>query len=686
MDSRSGSPAPSARAPHLRRPPWRWMVPTTAALGLTVFGGARALGQAPPSSSSAPAVAPSSAEAGDGEPLDVVVIAPRRTEERLRDSPIAVDVIDRREIETSGARDAAGVLVTQAGIQIDRTFAGDGLLMQGLEPQHTLIVIDGERLVGARDGVLDLSRIYAADIQQIEIVRGPASAVYGSDAMAGVVNIVTRPPDAALGVSAQGRYGATRGPTSFFRDMPQQGDAWISATAGSDQLRSRLSFGYRRVASFDLAPETPATTGPQRDTYAGNARLDWLPSARFHAPLFVRVARRDLRAVDESTAGVAVFDRTQRSDDLTVTTSPSLTLRRGGAVQFSGSYARQRAQYVRDQRRDDDGDQVEDSREQLGTLRAQAHTHIVSALLATGGVELLGQQYRSPRLRDTGRRGRVSPFAELSWTISERLHASLLPSIRIDVDSQYGANVSPRLALRIDPIERLILRAAIGRGFRAPTFAELLLDFQNSAASYRVQGNPDLDPESAIGASVSAELEAAKWLSVFVNLYHNELWDLIDTGLVEVSGGEQIFRYLNRARARTQGVEAIVEVRFSGIFRAKLTYALTVATDLEQDRPLPGRARHRGAAQLIAGGGAAPWTLSTRGQVVGSRSFTANMQTGEIGSDDSAPPYATLDARAAYRVIDPLELFLVAENLTDVQPVNAPLTPLTLYLGLNVAY
>ena len=256
----------------------------------------------------------------------------------------------------------------------------------------------------------------------------------------------------------------------------------------------------------------------------------------------------------------------------------------------------------------------------------------------------------------------------------------------MDVDSQYGVNVSPRLALRIDPVEGLILRAAIGCGFRAPSFSELLLDFQNSAANYRVKGNESLDPESSIGASVSAELTATRWLNLFVNLYHNELWDLIDSGLVEVTGGEQIFSYVNRDRARTQGVEAIIDVRILRIIRAKLTYALTIAQDLEQNRPLPGRARHRGAAQFIVGGGNAAWTLSTRCQLVGTRTFPADAQTGEIALDRPAPAYATVDARAAYRVIDPLELFLVADNITDVQPESAPLTPLTLYLGLNIVY
>jgi outer membrane receptor for ferrienterochelin and colicins len=127
------------------------------------------------------------------EPIDIVVTG-RRSPERLGESAVAVEVITREQIVTSGARDAAQILANQPGIQIDSSFRGEAIQMQGLDPQHTLILVDGERLIGARDGALDLTRLFAGDIERIEIVRGPASAIYGSDAIAGVVNVITRLP------------------------------------------------------------------------------------------------------------------------------------------------------------------------------------------------------------------------------------------------------------------------------------------------------------------------------------------------------------------------------------------------------------------------------------------------------------------------------------------------------------
>jgi len=617
------------------------------------------------------------------EVVDVVVTAPRRFEERRSDGVLATEVIDRAQIETSGARDAAQALATQAGVQLDGSFAGTGVVLSGLEPQHTLIVVDGERLVGARDGVLDLSRFYAADIAQIELVRGPASAAYGSDAMAGVINIVTRAPRAELGGSVQGRYGATRGTPSFLDGVGRHGDAWASATGGGDHVRARASAGYRRIAFFDRTPETPSLTSGRIEQVAGNARMDVRVRDDVRVPLFLRVARREERTIDESASG-AVYDRTQRTDDLTATLAPRVRFGGEKQLQLTASYARQRARYLRDQRGDDDGDVVEDAREQLLTARAQAQAPLASWLGLAGGLELLGQSYRSPRLEDDGLRGRASPFVELTCRFAERLNGSVAPSARVDLDSQFGVNVSPRLALRVDPRAWLALRASVGRGFRAPSFSELLLDFQNAAASYRVRGNPDLRPESSVGAHGSAELRASDAVRVTVSAFRNDLRDLIDTGLVEVVGGEQQFAYVNVRRARTQGAEATARLRAHALVELELGYAFTHARDLTADRPLSGRARHRSTARLVLGGGAQPWTLSARCQLAGKRAFAPADDAATSGV--SAPAYVAVDARAAYRLADEVEPFVVAENLTDTRGPSLPLRPLTLYAGLNLSY
>ncbi len=616
--------------------------------------------------------------------VDALIVTGRRSEERLGDSPVAVEVIDREQIVSSGARDAAQVLSTQPGVQIAGSFAGETILLQGLDPQHTLVLVDGERLVGARDGAIDLSRFFAADIERIEIVRGPGSAIYGSDAMAGVINIITRPAAKDPSASLYGRVGLTRGAERLASDVGRHGDGWLSLGGGFDTLRARVSGSYRRQAAFDLSPNTVSTTGAEANITGGQARLVWLPSKRTRVPLSLRLQRRDQDAIDESGSG-AVTDRTTRFDELAVVLAPTFSLRERDTLTVSTNYSATRSQLARDQRGDDDGDDYEKAVEQLASTRVQYDAAVTDRLLMTSGIEVLGQDFDSPRLSTHAQRGRISPYAQADLTLTDqpRLYSVLVPSARVDLDSQYGVNVSPRLALRVDPFNGLALRGAVGRGFRAPSFTELYLDFANPSANYRVSGNEELNPERSIGSSLSAEYFGTRWFVATLNLFRHDVRDLIDTRLVEVVGGTQQFAYVNVGRARSQGTEAMWRVQATNWLLFDLTYTFTHARDLDKDRALPGRALHRGSLRVALGGDKRRWSGSVRTLLVGMRRFYEDDAAG--GTDLTvARPYVTADARAAYRVGEHVEPFLSGENLTNVGGPELPLRPTTVFVGVTI--
>ena len=111
-----------------------------------------------------------------------------------------VDVIDREEIEAAGAETIAAVLETHPGIEVEPGLRGFTIRMQGLDPEYVLILVDGERAQGRLGGGLDLTRFPADAVERVEIVKGAGSALYGSDAVAGVINIITRRPKEAVEV------------------------------------------------------------------------------------------------------------------------------------------------------------------------------------------------------------------------------------------------------------------------------------------------------------------------------------------------------------------------------------------------------------------------------------------------------------------------------------------------------
>jgi outer membrane receptor for ferrienterochelin and colicins len=151
--------------------------------------------QPSPASSSTPAPSFDDNNAATATAGEVIVVTGTRSETPLAASPVTTEVIDRKRLEESGVQTVSEALTLRPGLWIDHSVAGtSGITIQGLGPQYSLILVDGARQIGRTDGDLDLDRFGIADIEQIEIVRGPSSALYGADALGGVVNIITRKP------------------------------------------------------------------------------------------------------------------------------------------------------------------------------------------------------------------------------------------------------------------------------------------------------------------------------------------------------------------------------------------------------------------------------------------------------------------------------------------------------------
>ncbi len=137
--------------------------------------------------------------------LNEVVVTATRNERKLGNVAVPVTVISQKTIQQAASLRLKDIIQEQAGLFITSGF-GAGVQMQGLNPDYTLILIDGEPLVGRTSGVLDLNRLTVGNIRKIEIVKGPSSGLYGSEALAGVINIIT---DNSYNKSGQAsfRYG-----------------------------------------------------------------------------------------------------------------------------------------------------------------------------------------------------------------------------------------------------------------------------------------------------------------------------------------------------------------------------------------------------------------------------------------------------------------------------------------------
>lgn len=614
----------------------------------------------------------------DVHALDAIVVTGSRTERPLGEAPVATQVITRAEIADSGAQSLGELLEEQPGIYLDRSFAGAAPQLQGLPADYTLLLIDGVRQPGRLNGVIDLDRFSIEDIERVEIVRGASSALYGSDALAGVINIITRRARKPFEVDGQGSFGAYR---------------TIDVSAGVGLRRSswstRLSGGAHSRDAFDLDPSDPATSQSASTQYNIASQSTFSPARGLEIDVTGDYRHQDRQAVDVGAAGGAIFDRDNLTETGSVSVRPEWRFGDGSRIELRTSVAVFRDQFLLDQRGASDLDELQDTREQLAQIGAQYDTLLGAEHLVSVGTEGWYESLRSERLAGgRGQRTRAALYVQDEWTLSAAPLLSVLPGARLDADSQFGAYATPRLAVRFDPAAQLTLRASYGWGYKAPDFRELYLLFENPSVGYLVEGNTALEPERSrsLGASAEYRPHRAVWISV--QAFYNRISDRIGTNLAPADDvGPRRFRYENIDSATSFGADTSLRLDPMRGLRLDLGYSWTRTRNEADGQPLSGQPLHRATASVRYSEPRLGFTASCRAALVGSRPFFQDGDGDDVAERRDASGYASVDARVAQRVGLGLSTFVLAENLLDAGDAQfLPIPPRTLSGGVTLDY
>ncbi|MBK7863980.1 MAG: TonB-dependent receptor [Archangiaceae bacterium] len=605
---------------------------------------------------------------GEREGGLTTVVTGGRLAQQLKDTTVAVEVISKRQLQESGARDLSEALEARPGLETSRNVGQSGLRMGGLGPQYNLIMIDGQRMAGRINGGVDLSRLTVENIEQIEIVKGPSSVLWGSDALAGTINIITRAPSKPLGGNATVSYG-----------LRNQMNAAGAGEAAGDKWGVMLTAGYERRDAYDWDRATPATSGSSIDQGQGSLRARFGGRSKDDPSVDVRIdaTRRVQHGIDENGVG-GVFDRATRDNILEGRINGRLPVG-NGELSLSASASSFDRLFVNDQRDSTVLDDVQIIRDNVAQLDGLASQTFFSTHTALVGGQVLFETTQTPRLV-TGRseRFRGALFVQDTWAPAASRLFSLAAGVRGDFDSLFGLTATPRVALRFDPLPTLALRLSTGLGYRAPSFQELYISFENPSAGYVIDGRPDLQPERSFGTNLSAQWSPGRWL-FSLSLFWNELWMMIGVEPTSMPGELLRYRYVNIGKARTRGVEASVSVMILEGLSAEAGYTFTDARDISAGLPLEGQAQHRGFGQVRWRQKRWGLTASARISVTGPRPLLVDDTTVRYTA-----PFAMLDARVAKAFGTHLELFLAGMNLLDQGSQDLPMPPRSLYLGLTV--
>ncbi|WP_424151698.1 TonB-dependent receptor plug domain-containing protein [Sinimarinibacterium flocculans] len=609
------------------------------------------------------------ATAAEAVVLDPVVVTGTRTEHRLSDAPVDVQLITARDIRNSGARDLAELLEREGGVTVTRQAArGTRIEIQGLSSEHVLILVDGRRMIGLVNGAIDLTRLRIADVERVEIVKGPVSALYGADALGGVVNVITRKGGSGLG-----------GVVTVRGDTDANGEAWARGGFTLGTLDGQASAGYQHGEAYDLDDTTLSEDGPDGDGGYASAQADWALGDGVGIGLHGAYSLDDLRRLDPGI-GSAITDTHKRIEEVRAGIAPYTRLGNRTELRFDLYYHRYFDQLLQTNAASGEVGLDEETLDELFVAGAQLD-HRLDRHLLSFGIETQLERLQADRLADDAERDRQAVFVQDQFDLLDT-RLQIVPGVRYDRDSQFGDQVSPKLALRYDLRQDLVLRAGVGRGYRAPDFKQLLLRFENSGVGYRVDGNPDLTPERSVGYNLGATWFANASSSIALSAYHHRVRDLIE--IVQTDAGPPVvFGYRNLASARLTGVDLQAQWRPLPSWELRAGYGWLDAEDRDSGEPLSGRAEHRGHAALRFEPGTC--ALQLRGVWIGARRFGTEISTeGPPGASGTASPYALFDLRGEWRAHRRLQVALGVDNLFDEgDPDFLPIAPRSAYLELQ---
>ncbi|WP_298394488.1 TonB-dependent receptor [uncultured Azonexus sp.] len=557
--------------------------------------------------------------------LDTMVVTATRQPMRVSEVLTDVSVIERNEIEAAGHTNLEQILAAQPGIQIVANGswgANSSLLIRGTNAKHVLLLVDGMRVGSATSGEPTWSRIPVAQIERIEIIRGPASAMYGSDAIGGVVQIFTRRSEEALHLSAEagaGSYGT------------RNGSASLSGKRNGWQYGVTLS--HETTDGFNSRPWT-ATANPDKDGFrnqATSARLGYT-FAPGHELMLSALHAEGRNSYDGTGVTVDWVNQTRNGNASLVlknrlTSAWNSTLTVGRSIDHSKN--------LRNGLRNSQFNTEQDMYAWQNDLSGSLGNFLIGFERTEQAINTSGNYPKTQRRNDA---------VQLGWNRGFGAHR-LQASTRYDDDSLFGDKTTGSLAYGYRFSNNWRASASVGTAFKAPTFNELYYPLTGTFV-----GNPAVQPESAINRELSIHYEAGNQ-AISLTWYLNRVKDMIAWTRVGA-----LNQPTNIDSARLEGATLSWQGKLSSL-DLQASYDWLDAIDRRNDRQLARRARH--SAAISVGQTLDRWDW--RAEMLGSGKRYEYSGTTRVELDG----YALTNLYAAYRFAPEWSIFARVNNLFD---------------------
>ena len=612
---------------------------------------------------------------------EVTVTTATKTPRKLADVPIRTEVVTHKELISTHAKDLTEALRYVPGIQLKPIHGktGYGVWLQGLDADRVLILVDGNPVSASTGSAVDTSQISVADIERIEVIKGAVSALYGTSAMGGVVNIITKqskdPVSASLLLEG-GSWGEQDIGKSPFNNRHLSAQGAINQEKFSVSLTGdiRESDGYQYDKNrFD----TQGWAGHKANL---SAKLQYRFSPDFELTLTPRVYQENISNVlGEFKPGIGdiAVDSRERAETRHLSAKLERTLDSGISWQLNTMLESFTDEVQKDVVVTNYIDNQRDSEINHKAISGQVNLPLGDSHLLTVGVQASADDMQVIKSTNNGtvqqrivevRKKSIHAtelFAQNSWFVTEQFE--LLPGFRVHHDDDFGEHISPMVngmwQVADNEYGQFNLRGGVGNGYRIPNLKERYYEFDHSELGYMVIGNPDLKPENSMSYQVSLEWVKPKLGRLELSAFRNDIKDLIQTSLdpdASAATNLSIYNYQNLSKARTQGFDLATTAYLTDNLKVDLSYGYLQAKDLETNSQLTGRPQN----QIKVG---VNWQTPLSGLDLALKGNFQSTQFEDSENTQQTPSFMTWDFKLNYQFHKDWTGFAGINNLSDVQ-------------------
>ncbi|MGL5272659.1 MAG: TonB-dependent receptor plug domain-containing protein, partial [Phocaeicola sp.] len=527
--------------------------------------------------------------------LNEVVVTGTGTDRKLRNSPVAIDVVSQKELRNVNTPTFERAMMAIApSFSVTPNAMGSHMQLNGLGNRYIRVLVNGQKLAGDVSGNTDLSRINLTNIKRIEVLKGAASALYGSDAIGGVINIITNDPQESLFVTSTTRY-AEYGQFTQSINVDINRKWFTSSTSFQRNQSDGWQLSKQEISGSELIDtDKKAVNADYSDVF--NQKFTFKLSPSFS--LYTQGSLYDKRIKRSPSA----YTYDLKYDDYTLGGGAKYLLKNESAItldfhtdnfEYHRIYIKKSGDYVA-------GDETRERRQKY----YDANLKGVFNLGAYNRLSV-GTQYQVDYLRgNSDVKGSKDLYTYAIYAqdeiklLNEKLQ--FVPGVRYVYNEAFGSRLTPKLSAMY-ALEHFNFRASYSAGFRTPDLKELYAEVI-SGTTLNI-GNANLNPETSNYYSLNAEYHTS-FLTLSLTGYTNRINNIIQAKdisntITEQEQAEGIKRkreYANSSRARATGLEVSANSYLGHGLNIGLGYSYVDTKDYDTGNPLIRSSKHIGTA------------------------------------------------------------------------------------------